>query len=138
LWNADCELKRSESEIGQEVTVSKTKETKQGVPEPICSEYVDDADLVELIDEFAVGLEVDVESMRKALENGDHDGLRRLAHQMKGAGGSYGYPMLTEAAKMIEEAAKAKDNDACTLAMDKFAILCQAATRGSNNYKKRE
>jgi hypothetical protein len=102
-------LKRSESEIGQEVTVS--KEAKQGVPETICSEYADDADLVVLIDEFASGLEADVESMRKVLENGDHDGLRRLALQIKGA-------------------AKAKDNDACMLTMDKFAILCQAVDRG--------
>jgi CheY-like chemotaxis protein/HPt (histidine-containing phosphotransfer) domain-containing protein len=112
-----------------EVTVS--KEAKQeDVPEGIYSEYADDADLVELVDEFAAGLEADVESMRKALENGDHDGLRRLAHQMKGAGGSYGYPMLTEAAKAIEEAAKAEDVKAGTLALDKLGVLCQAVDRG--------
>jgi PAS domain S-box-containing protein len=112
-----------------EVTVS--KEAKQeDVPEGIYSEYADDADLVELVDEFAAGLEADVESMRKVLENGDHDGLRRLAHQMKGAGGSYGYPMLTEAAKAIEEAAKTEDNYACMLTLDKFTILCQAVVRG--------
>ncbi|MFQ5686099.1 MAG: response regulator, partial [Candidatus Scalindua sp.] len=129
LRNAECGLKRSKSEIGQEVTVS--KETKQeDVPDLIYSEYADDADLVELIDEFAAGLEADVESMRKALENGNHDGLRRLAHQMKGAGGSYGYPMLTEAAKTIEEAAKVKDNDACMLTLDKLAMLYHAVVRG--------
>ena len=102
----------------------------QGVPEAIYSEYADDADLVELIDEFAAGLEADVESMRKALENGDHDGLRRLAHQMKGAGGSYGYPMLTEAAKTIEEAAKAEDAKAGTLALDRLEVFCHAVVRG--------
>ena len=96
----------------------------------VYSEYADDADLVELIDEFAAGLEADVESMRKALENGGHDGLRRLAHQMKGAGGSYGYPMLTEAAKTVEEAAKSKDNDACMLALDSLTVLCQAVVQG--------
>ncbi|MGR3302663.1 MAG: response regulator, partial [Candidatus Scalindua sp.] len=112
------------------VQESGTTEQEGIIPEIIYSEYADDADLVELIDEFAAGLEADVESMREALENGDHDGLRRLAHQMKGAGGSYGYPMLTEAAKTIEKAAKAKDNDACMLAMDKFAILCHAVARG--------
>ena len=111
-----------------EVRVS--REAKQGEPETICSEYADDEDLVELIDEFAAGLEADVESMRKALENGDHDGLRRLAHQMKGAGGSYGYPMLTEAAKAIEEAAKAEDAKAGTLALDKLEVFCHAVVRG--------
>ncbi|MGR3174525.1 MAG: PAS domain S-box protein [Candidatus Scalindua sp.] len=123
--NADCGLK--EMNLKSEI----------GVPEPIYSEYADDADLVELIDAFAAGLEADVESMRKALENGGHDGLRRLAHQMKGAGGSYGYPMLTEAAKTIEEAAKVKDNDACMLALDKLTVLCQAVDRGRNMQKTR-
>ena len=41
--------------------------------------------------------------MRKVPECGDHDGLRRLAHQIKGVSRSYGYPMLTEAAKALEE-----------------------------------
>ena len=106
------------------------KAKQEDVPEVIYSEYADNPDLVELIDEFAAGLKADAESMRKVLENGDHDDLCRLAHQMKGAGGSYGYPMLTEVAKTIEEAAKAKDNDACMLTLDKFVILCQTVVRG--------
>jgi HPt (histidine-containing phosphotransfer) domain-containing protein len=128
--DGDCgsEEKGSESETGQEVTVS--KDTKQDVPEAICSEYADDADLVELIDEFAAGLEEEVKTMRKVLEGGDYDGLRRLAHQMKGAGGSYGYPMLTETAKILENAAKSRDVEAGTTALDEFEVLCQAVDRG--------
>jgi signal transduction histidine kinase/DNA-binding response OmpR family regulator len=103
---------------------------QESIPEIIYSEYAEDADLVELIDEFVAGLEADVESMRKVLESGDHDGLRRIAHQMKGAGGSYGYPMLTEAAKALEEAAKAEDAKAGTLALDKLEVFCQAVDRG--------
>ncbi|MFQ5964700.1 MAG: PAS domain S-box protein [Candidatus Scalinduaceae bacterium] len=110
--------------------VTDTETAKQEAPEVIYSEYTDDLDLVELIDEFAAGLGDDIKAMRLALEHGDYDGLRRLSHQMKGAGGSYGYPMLTEAATILEGAAKAKDNDACTSALDKFAILCQAVDRG--------
>ncbi len=112
------------------MTVS--KEVEQGVPESICSEYTDDADLVELIDEFVAGLEADIASMRKVMEDGDYDGLRRLAHQMKGAGGSYGYPMLTEAAKTIEESAKVEDVEAGTTALDELEVLCRAAVRGRN------
>jgi len=111
-----------------EVTVS--EEAKQGVPETICSEYAEDADLVELIDEFVAGQEKGIESMRKAMENGDYEGLRRLAHQMKGAGGSYGYQMLTEAAKVLEEAAKERDVKASTMALDELEVLCQAVVRG--------
>ena len=123
-----ADLKRREYEIGQELTMS--KEAKQDVPEGIYSEYTDDADLVDIIDEFAAGLEADVESMRKAMESGDHDGLRRLAHQMKGAGGSYGYPMLTGAAMRLEGAAKAKDAESGTIALDKLETFCQSVIRG--------
>jgi CheY-like chemotaxis protein/HPt (histidine-containing phosphotransfer) domain-containing protein len=106
------------------------KAKQESIPEIIYSEYADDADLVELIDEFAAGLEVDVESMREALESGDLDGLRRLAHQMKGAGGSYGYPMLTGAAMRLEGAAKAEDVKAGTVALDKLEAFCRAVVRG--------
>ncbi len=101
----------------------------EGVLETICSEYVDD-DLVDLIDDFVTELDVDIASMRNKMESGDHEGLGRLAHQMKGAGGSYGYPMLTVAAKVLEEAAKARDVEACTTALDEFEALCQAVIRG--------
>ncbi len=112
----------------QEVTVS--KETKQGELEAICSEYANDEDLVVLIDEFAAGLGEDIASMRTVLEGGDYDGLRRLAHQMKGAGGSYGYPMLTETAKVLEEAAKEEDVKTGTTALDELEALCQAVNLG--------
>ncbi len=100
------------------------------MPEIISSGNADDIDLVELIDEFVAGLGVDKESIRKVLECGDYEGLRRLAHQMKGAGESYGYPMLTEAATVLEEAAKARDVEGCTTALDKFEILCQTTGLG--------
>ncbi|MCP4312896.1 MAG: response regulator, partial [Bacteroidetes bacterium] len=98
--------------------------------EPIYSEYAEDEDLVDLIDEFVTELEVDIASMRNKMESGDLEDLRRLAHQMKGAGGSYGYPMLTVAAKVLEEAAKAKDVEACTAALDELEALCQAVIGG--------
>ncbi len=106
------------------------KAKQEDAPEGIYSGYADYADLVELADEFAAGLKEDVESMRKVLKSGDHDGLRRLAHQMNGAGGNYGYPMLTEAAKAIEEATKAEDAKAGTLALDKLEKFCHAVVRG--------
>ncbi|MBS1259574.1 MAG: Sensor histidine kinase RcsC [Candidatus Scalindua arabica] len=121
---------RDKSEIPALPAGRRNLKSEIHMPEIIYSEYADDADLVELIDEFAAGLEADVESMRKVLESGDHDGLRRLAHQMKGAGGSYGYPMLTEAAKAIEEAAKAEDVKAGTVALDKLEAFCRSVIRG--------
>ncbi|GAX61102.1 signal transduction histidine kinase-like protein [Candidatus Scalindua japonica] len=123
----DCRLKEDRYENRNEVKVSKDRQ--QGTPEEICSEYSDDEDLVELIDEFVAGLKEDIASMRKVLESEDYNGLCRLAHQMKGAGGSYGYPILTEAAKTLEKAAKARDLEAATTALNKFEVLYQAVDR---------
>ncbi len=106
------------------------KETERSVQEAICSEFTDDADLVELIDDFVAGLEDDIKIMRKVMDDGDYDGLRRLAHQMKGAGGNYGYPMLTESAKILEDAAVARDVETVKKTLDEFEILCQAVDRG--------
>ena len=63
------------------------------------------------------------------LKGGDYEGLRRLAHQMKGAGGSYGYQVLTEAAKKLEDAAKTRDVEAGKAALEEFEALCQAVDR---------
>ena len=96
----------------------------------IQSEIADDPDVAELLDAFVAGLTGKVDSMRRALAHGNHDELRGLAHQLKGAGGSYGYPMLTEAARTLEGAAKAEDVEASTLALKELAELCQRAARG--------
>ncbi len=122
--DVDCGLKGNDPKSAIQIP------KLEGMPEKICSEYVDDADLTELINEFVAELEADIKAMREELEAGDLEGLRRLAHQMKGAGGSYGYPMLTEAGKMIEDAAKKRDVEACAEAMDELASLCQAVIRG--------
>jgi CheY-like chemotaxis protein len=110
-----------------------SKQATQDVPGVIYSEYKDDPDLAGLIDAFIASLGEDIKTMRRELEHGNYDGLRRLAHQMKGAGGSYGYPEITEAAKKLEDAAKAKDVDAGELALGKLTTLCQAATRGGKS-----
>ena len=60
------------------------------------------------------------------MANADFEALQRLAHQLKGAGGSYGYPALTDPAKALEETAKARDHEAAGLAFTPLAKLCQA------------
>ncbi len=71
----------------------------------------DDADLAEIIDIFVSELPGKLIAMREALANQHHEELQRLAHQLKGAGGSYGYPQLTQVSKKVEDAAKIQDVD---------------------------
>jgi HPt (histidine-containing phosphotransfer) domain-containing protein len=101
-----------------------------GPLEPVYSEFAGDADLAEILEEFVSGLDEHVSQMRDALAHGVHSELRRLAHQLKGAGGSYGYPQLTEAAAALESAAKDEDTEAATLKLGEMASLCAAIRAG--------
>ena len=71
-----------------------------------------------------------LEAMQRALVEGQMEELRHLAHKLKGAGGSYGYPSLTEACKTLEDAAKRQDNMAAAAAFDAVAALIQAIQNG--------
>lgn len=99
-------------------------------PHALRSEFTGDPDLAGIIDEFVDGLPDHLAGMRDALANNDVDRVRRLAHQLKGAGGSYGYPMLTDAAKALEDAAKAEDRERAMLALAELDCLCQAVAAG--------
>jgi HPt (histidine-containing phosphotransfer) domain-containing protein len=46
---------------------------------------------------------------RAALAGSDHNALRVLGHRLKGSGGGYGIPQLTQIGARIEEAAKRGD-----------------------------
>ena len=97
---------------------------------PIRSEYADDADLADIISEFVSRLPGRVTAMRETLANRHHEELQRLAHHLKGAGGSYGFPPLTDAARRVEDAAKIGDDEAATLALAELATLCKAIVAG--------
>ena len=94
------------------------------------SEFTDDSDLSGLIDQFVCGLSEKVQNMQAALANGDFEGLGRLAHQLKGVGGGYGYPKLTDLAKTLEDAAKSEDREAAGLALGPLARYCQGIVAG--------
>lgn len=74
---------------------------------PIHSTYADDPDMAEICAEFASALPGLVERIGASVADGDRNGVRSLAHQLKGAAGSYGYQMVTDVAAELEKAAKA-------------------------------
>ena len=98
--------------------------------EAIHSEFADDLDLAGILDEFVTGLPDTILAMREALANNYHEELQRLTHQLKGAGGSYGYPQLTDAARSLENAAKAKDPEQVRLTLNELGELCKAVQAG--------
>lgn len=56
----------------------------------------------ELIGRFIESLPDRVREMRDQLAAGDAVSVRQLAHRLKGAGGSYGYPRISGLARRIE------------------------------------
>ncbi len=96
----------------------------------ITSEFADDQDLALITDEFVDSLSARTGRMREAIANGYFEELRRLAHQLKGAGGGYGYSIITDVARTIENAAKACDSEAAGLALNDLVKICDAVVRG--------
>ena len=68
----------------------------------ITSAYATDPEMKQVLDEFIANLPAKVDKLAELLGQGDLEELRRLAHQLKGAGGGYGFPQLTERAAILE------------------------------------
>ncbi len=71
--------------------------------EPLVSELADDEDLADLLNAFVKELPSRAAAIAEAADSGDHALLARLAHQLKGAAGSYGFSSITDAARAVEQ-----------------------------------
>jgi signal transduction histidine kinase/CheY-like chemotaxis protein/HPt (histidine-containing phosphotransfer) domain-containing protein len=104
--------------------------------EPILrSTYADVPVLAGILPDFVGGLDARVNAMKDALATENMEDLRRFAHQLKGAGGSYGYPSMSEAALLLETAVReGRVQDAESL-LNKVVEVCQAAVRGFQEHQ---
>jgi signal transduction histidine kinase/DNA-binding response OmpR family regulator/HPt (histidine-containing phosphotransfer) domain-containing protein len=78
----------------------------RNIPSRLRSAFLADRAMQPLIAEYVAGLRPHVADLHKAIVLGDLKRVGSLAHQSKGSGGMYGYPLLTEAAGSLETAAK--------------------------------
>lgn len=69
---------------------------------PVVSQFVDDPDMRELLELFVAEMPCRAEQLRTAAAASDISSLRRLAHQLKGAGGGYGFSTISNAAGRVE------------------------------------
>lgn len=76
---------------------------------PVRSELADDPDFREILSEFALALPERSAGLVAAHRGGRADELRIQAHQLKGAGGGYGFPELSNLAAELEVACQAHD-----------------------------
>jgi signal transduction histidine kinase/CheY-like chemotaxis protein/HPt (histidine-containing phosphotransfer) domain-containing protein len=91
----------------------------------VVSELADDEEMTDLVERFTNGLPAQAKHLEDALSAGDREGIRRAAHQLKGAAGGYGYPTITAAAARLEE--RAREGTTMEQAISDVADLCRRA-----------
>ncbi len=74
--------------------------------DPIRSAFEDDPDMIDIVREFVSAFPDRMTAIEESLAKGDLARLQSLAHQLKGAGGGYGFPQITEASAELEQAVK--------------------------------
>jgi HPt (histidine-containing phosphotransfer) domain-containing protein len=95
---------------------------------PVYSSFGTDPDMLELVQEFVGALPERVAAIESAVQTEDLEALRRLAHQLKGASGGYGFEMIGQAAASLEATAKISSSvkDVCAQVQE-LTSLCQRA-----------
>ncbi len=73
---------------------------------PIRSEYATDPDMIDLVQLFASEMPARVALVRSCWEEKRLNDLKRVAHQLKGAGGGYGFASVGDAAGRLESGVK--------------------------------
>jgi signal transduction histidine kinase/CheY-like chemotaxis protein/HPt (histidine-containing phosphotransfer) domain-containing protein len=81
-------------------TIAESLPSSSRSPEPLASDFADDPDMIDVIRRFVTTLPERVAAMQAA----EGAALQRLAHQLKGAAGGYGFPAITDAAARLEKA----------------------------------
>ncbi len=71
-----------------------------------------DEELEDLIPDFFEDLYADIKSLKKFLVFGDLEMILNLGHNLKGAGGGYGFDRISEIGSDLEDAATAGDKGA--------------------------
>ncbi len=84
-----------------------------------------DPSFKDLVVEFVDGLSERLQAMEKAIGDGDFEALRVAAHQLKGTGGGYGYPVITEQAAELEKRAEQQVLSDCEAGLASLAELCE-------------
>jgi HPt (histidine-containing phosphotransfer) domain-containing protein len=104
-------------------------------PHILRSEFADDPEIGELVQQFVSELPGKVEDLSRALQGGDAVRLRTLAHQLKGSAGGYGFPTIGEVACRVEQCLKSGGSPEAALekvrgSVDELLAICRRAIPG--------
>lgn len=77
-----------------------------------------------MVETFIKRLPLRLDEFQRALSKHDFDTLLVKAHQLKGAGGGFGYAILTEKAAELERHARQHARTDCQIDIDELIQMC--------------
>ena len=89
-----------------------------------------DPDMIALIKKFVVTLPSFVKTIDQAMNAQDWQSLSAEIHKLKGLGGGYGYPMLTDLSKEIEDTIRNENHNLVTEKIDTLKHLIDCIIEG--------
>ncbi len=95
----------------------------------------EDPEFRDVVGEFVEGLTKRLDDMKKAYEKTDWESLTTFAHRLKGAGGSYGYPEISEVGAKMEHSFRAHDAGEFSAWINELNELVAAAMAGLSEEK---
>lgn len=106
---------------------------------PLASEFATDPDMRELIAMFVSEMPEKIQSIETLWSERQLEPLKRVAHQLKGAGGGYGYAPISSAAGKLEDTIKsvlATVGDQTSLIsvqrqVEDLVLLCRRVSAGA-------
>ncbi len=91
----------------------------------------DDPDLGELVEMYVDEMPERIAALEEAFQSSDQESLQRAAHQLKGAGQSYGFDPLTPLAAAVEYAARDKEpEENIRKVLDELLDVCSRVRAG--------
>lgn len=98
----------------------------------VFSDFGGEPDLAWLVELFVAEMPERTQRLVDAAEQRDWDGLGRLAHQLKGSAGSYGFHEVTSSARKLEFAARQLGEEAAVCAaLNELLDICRRARAGA-------
>ena len=111
------------------MTLDSTKNSTK--PAPVYSTLGSDPDLGELVDMFVEEMPQRVQKLVDLCEDANWDDLRRTAHQLKGAAGSYGFLEISPLAAVLEDKIRdGQGEEEILQAVETLRAMCLAARAG--------
>jgi HPt (histidine-containing phosphotransfer) domain-containing protein len=90
----------------------------------------EEPDLIDILAKFVATLPETLHNIEQAAENNQWEELARLVHALKGTGGGYGYPQLTETCQNIEKCLSSSDIAGVKQQIDTLATIIQGINLG--------